>query len=80
VVADITQCIKDPEQTVVVAALTTLVTMGTAAKFALGDLQKQLAATKDKNLRPLFEEAIKIIKEGKAEPEPEKKKDELKKK
>jgi HEAT repeat protein len=79
VVADITQCIKDPEQTVAVAALTTLVTMGGAAKFALGDLEKQLAATKDKDLKKTFEQAIKIIKEGKVEPEPKKKDDPKKK-
>ncbi|HET6573557.1 MAG TPA: HEAT repeat domain-containing protein [Fimbriiglobus sp.] len=83
VVTDIAQCVKDPEPTVVVAALTTLVTMGTAAKFALGELEKQQAAIKDKDkdLKQLFEKAIKIIKEGKAEPEKkdEKKKEEKKK-
>jgi hypothetical protein len=79
VVIDITQCVKDPESSVVIAALTTLVTMGSAAKFALGDLQKQLVITKDKDLKKTFEEAIKIIKEGRAEPEPEKKDDPKKK-
>jgi HEAT repeat protein len=79
VLAEITQCVRDPEPTVVYAALTTLVTMGSAAKFALGDLQKQQAAVKDKDLKQLFETAIKIIKDGKNEPGPEKKDDPKKK-
>jgi HEAT repeat protein len=78
VVANIAECAKDPEQTVAVAALTTLVGMGNAAKLALDDLQKQMAVTKDKDLKKLFEDAIKIIKEGRPEPEP--KKDDTKKK
>lgn len=85
VVADVIQCTRDPDRTVVVSALTTLVTMGGAAKFALDDLRKQQAAATDKDLKQLFESAIKIITEGKAEPDPEKKdepkkKDETKKK
>ncbi len=84
VLADIITALKDPEQAVPVAALSTLISMGSAAKYALEDLKKLEVSTKDKDLKALFGKAVKMIQEGKTEPdkkdEEPKPKDEMKKK
>jgi hypothetical protein len=76
--ADVIGCLQHPEPVVVAAALTTLVAIGSGAKYALDDLRKLQASTKHDGIKKMTEQAIKAITEVKPDPEP-KKKDEKKK-
>jgi HEAT repeat protein len=79
---EIIDCLKhpDPERDVPVAAIYTLLAMREAARYALDDLVKLEETTKDEDLKRLFGEAIKYIREGKTELEQRKKDDPKKKK